>query len=379
MVVLDGCGVGALPDAEDYGDGGANTLAHLARSSGGLELPTLERLGLGNVLALEGVAPAVGPVAHGRLAPLGGGKDTAAGHLELMGATAGAPPVYPRGFPREVVDAFTAATGRGVLCNAPSEGLAAIGEHGARHIETGALIVYTSQDSVMQVAAHTSVLSERELHRHCAAVRGVMSGEHAVGRVIARPFEGEPGAFLRTAGRRDFALPPAGRTYIDELDERGVAVHAVGKVGQVFAGRGIEVEHPAPDNETAIAAATDLIERLDGGFAFVNLIDTDQVYGHRKDVAGFYAALRRIDAAVAHWVRALDAGDLLALTADHGCDPAHPGTDHTREFVPLLALFEGHAGRRVHGPMARVGASVLAWLTGAESTLPGEPFVSPLA
>ena len=375
VIVLDACGAGALPDAEDYGDAGANTLAHLAQATGGLDLPTLERLGLGNVLDLEGMPPSARPVAHGRLAPLGGGKDTTAGHWELMGASAGAPPVYPNGFPAEVIDAFTAATGRGVLGNSPSEGLAAIAAHGDRHLETGALIVYTSQDSVLQVAAHTSVLSERDLHRHCAAVREVLSGEHAVGRVIARPFEGEPGAFRRTAGRRDFGLPP-GRTYLDELRERGVAVHAVGKVGQVFAGRGIEVEHPAPDNATAIAATTDLIEALDQGFAFVNLIDTDQVYGHRKDVAGFHAALREIDAAVAQWACALRERDLLVLTADHGCDPAHAGTDHTREYVPLLALFGGHAGRRVHGPMARVGASALAWLTGAHSALPGVPFVN---
>ena len=376
MIVLDACGAGALPDAEDYGDAGANTLAHLAQANGGLDLPTLERLGLGNVLALEGMPPSALPVAHGRLAPLGGGKDTTAGHLELMGASAGAPPVYPNGFPAEVIDAVTATTGRGVLGNAPSEGLAAIAELGDRHLETGELIVYTSQDSVLQVAAHTSVLSEHDLHRHCAALREILSGEHAVGRVIARPFEGESGAFRRTTGRRDFALPPPGRTYLDELHERGVAVHAVGKVGQVFAGRGIEVEHPAPDNQTAIAVTSELVEGLDDGFAFINLIDTDQVYGHRKDVAGFHAALRRIDAAVAEWAGALREHDLLILTADHGCDPAHAGTDHTREYVPLLALFQGHSGRHVHGPMARVGASVLAWLTRSDSALPGVPFVN---
>ncbi|MBA2581174.1 MAG: phosphopentomutase [Thermoleophilaceae bacterium] len=376
VVVLDACGVGALPDAADYGDAGANTLAHLAQASGGLDLPTLERLGLGNVADLLGVAPSGDPVAHGRLAPLGGGKDTTAGHWELMGASTVAPPVYPNGFPAEVIDAFTAATGRGVLGNAASEGLAAIAAHGARQLETGELIVYTSQDSVFQVAAHTSVLSEQELHRHCATARVILSGEHAVGRVIARPFEGEPGAFKRTAGRRDFALPPPGPTYLDELRDRDVPVHAVGKVGQVFAGQGIEFDHPAPDNPSGIAATTELIDGLAEGLVFTNLVDTDQVYGHRKDVAGFHGALREIDAAVARWIQALRARDLLVLTADHGCDPAHPGSDHTREYVPLLAAFEGHAGRPVEGPMARVGASVLAWLTGARSALPGEPFVA---
>ena len=376
VVVLDACGVGALPDADQYGDAGSHTLAHLAQATGGLALPTLERLGLGNLADLRGVTPSREPVAHGRLAPLGGGKDTMAGHWELMGASTGAPPVYPDGFPAEVIDAFVAATGRGVIGNAASEGLAAIAAHGPRQLETGELIVYTSQDSVFQVAAHTSVLSERELHGHCATAREILSGEHAVGRVIARPFEGEPGAFRRTAGRRDFALPPRGRTYLDELHDRDVPVHAVGKVGQVFAGQGIEFDHPAPDNPTGIAATSELIGGLPEGLVFTNLVDTDQVYGHRKDVAGFHAALQEIDAAVARWLRALRARDLLVLTADHGCDPAHPGSDHTREYVPLLALFEGHAGRSVDGPMARVGASVLAWLTGARSPLPGEPFVA---
>ena len=376
VVVLDACGVGAFPDADQYGDAGSHTLAHLAQATGGLALPTLERLGLGNLADLRGVTPSREPVAHGRLAPLGGGKDTMAGHWELMGASTGAPPVYPDGFPAEVIDAFVAATGRGVIGNAASEGLAAIAAHGPRQLETGELIVYTSQDSVFQVAAHTSVLSERELHGHCATAREILSGEHAVGRVIARPFEGEPGAFRRTAGRRDFALPPRGRTYLDELHDRDVPVHAVGKVGQVFAGQGIEFDHPAPDNPTGIVATSELIGGLPEGLVFTNLVDTDQVYGHRKDVAGFHAALQEIDAAVARWLRALRARDLLVLTADHGCDPAHPGSDHTREYVPLLALFEGHAGRSVDGPMARVGASVLAWLTGARSPLPGEPFVA---
>ena len=375
VVVLDACGVGALPDADEYGDAGANTLAHVADAVGGLELPTLARLGLGNVLTLSGVAPSEHPAAHGRLAPLGPGKDTMAGHWELMGASAGAPPVYPDGFPPEVIEAFSAATGRGVLGNAASDGFTAIAAHGARQLETGELIVYTSQDSVFQVAAHTSVLSEQELHRHCAAARAILTGEHAVGRVIARPFEGEPGAFRRTPGRRDFALAPPGRTYLDELSDRGVPVHSVGKVGQVFSGQGIEVDHPAHDNTAGITATTELVEELANGLVFTNLVDTDQLHGHRKDVEGFHAALRAIDAAVARWVDALRPGDLLVLTADHGCDPAHAGTDHTREYVPLLALFEGHRSRRVEGLMSRVGASVLRWLTGAGSELPGEPFV----
>ncbi len=246
---------------------------------------------------------------------------------------------------------------------------------GPEHLRTGALILYTSQDSVFQLAAHNDVVGEEELYRYCAAARELLQGDHAVGRVIARPFRGEPGAFERTPGRRDYALDPPARTYLDELAERGCVVHAVGKVGPVFAGRGVTESHPAPDNAAGIEVTERLMGELDDGLVFTNLIDTDQVFGHRKDTAGFHAALREIDAAVARWLDTMRPGDMLVLTADHGCDPAHPGTDHTREFAPLLAIFEGHDGRRVDGLLADVGASVLLWLTGERAELPGEPFV----
>jgi phosphopentomutase len=262
-----------------------------------------------------------------------------------------------------------------VLCNAAVEGLRAIDEFGERHLDSGDLIVYTSADSVFQVAAHVDVVPPDELYRHCATARGLLTGEHAVGRVIARPFEGQPGAFRRTAGRRDLALPPPGPTYLDLLTEAGVPVHAVGKVAQVFAGRGVARDHPAHDNPRAIAAIDGLVATLDGGLVFANLVDTDQVYGHRKDSAGFHAALRAIDAAVARWLEALGDDDLLVLTADHGCDPAQPGTDHTREYAPLLAAFTGSGSRRVDAPMSCVGASAFQWLTGGDADLPGEPFV----
>ena len=375
MVVLDAVGCGALPDAE----AGTNTIAHVAEAVGGLDVPTLGRLGLGNVTPIRGVPPAERPAIHGRLWPLGPGKDTTTGHWELMGASAPAAPTYPGGFPPEVIDAFSRATGRGVLCNRASEGLRAIEDHGARHLETGDLIVYTSEDSVFQVAAHAGVVPPEELYEHCAAARALLTGEHAVGRVIARPFEGEPGAFRRIPGRRDFALPPTGPTYLDLLGEAGVPVHAVGKVGQVFAGRGISTEHPAYDNPSGIAAIDALLAQPDASLVFANLVDTDQLYGHRKDTAGFHAALREIDAAVARWLRAMGEGDLLVLTADHGCDPAQPGTDHTREYAPLLAVHAGHDGRRVDAPMASVGATVFRWLTGTDAELPGEAFVQPHA
>jgi phosphopentomutase len=376
VVVLDACGAGALPDSADYGDEGTNTLAHLAEAVGGLRLPTLERLGLGNIQELRGVKPAERPVVHGRLHPLGPGKDSTAGHWELMGVSAPRAPTYPDGFPPELIDEFERATGRGVIGNAPREGLRAIDEFGEEHLETGNLIVYTSQDSVFQVAAHVDVVSERELYEHCACARSLLTGEHAVGRVIARPFEGQPGSFRRTAGRRDFSLAPPGPTYLDELGEAGVSVHSVGKVGDMFAGRGIDEQHPAADNPSAIAAVSRLVGELDSGLVFANLIDTDQVYGHRKDVKGFHRSLQATDAAVESWLAGMGEGDMLVLTADHGCDPAHPGTDHTREHAPLLASFAGHDGARRDGPLASVGASVLAWLAGRSSErLRGQPFV----
>jgi phosphopentomutase len=376
VVVLDACGCGALPDAAEYGDEGTNTLAHVADAVGGLDVPTLQELGLGNVTPIRGVRPAERPAVHGRLWPLGSGKDTTTGHWELMGVSPPRFPTYPDGFPPDVIEAFVEASGRGVIGNAPSEGLRAIEEHGERHMRTGELIVYTSQDSVFQVAAHTSLVSEAELYEHCAAARRILSGDNAVGRVIARPFDGGPGRFRRTTGRRDLALPPPRRSYLDEVRDAGVPVHAVGKVGQVFAGRGVSEDHHAPDNASAIDIVDRLLLEPEPALVLANLVDTDQLYGHRKDVRGFHRALRDIDAAVARWLVAIGEGDLLCLCADHGCDPAHPGTDHTREHSPLLAVFAGHDGRRVDGPMASVGASALHWLTGRTSEeLPGEPFV----
>jgi phosphopentomutase len=377
VVVLDACGVGAADDAASYGDAGADTLGHLSDAVGGLDLPALGALGLGSIAPLAGVPPASAPALHGRLYPVGPGKDSTTGHWELMGVTlARRPPTYPGGFPTEVVAALEQATGRGVLGNAQCNGVEAIQRFGAEHLRTGELIVYTSQDSVMQICAHVDVVAPDELYEACAAARALMTGEHAVGRVIARPFEGPPEAFVRTLGRRDFALPPPSRSHLEELRDAGVAVHGVGKVGELFAGVGIEHSHPGPTNARAIEATTALLRELEDGFVFVNLVETDQVYGHRKDIKGFDRALRQIDAAVAVWLELLRPGDLLVLTADHGCDPTTPGTDHTREHAPLLAVFEGHGGRRHDGPLADVGASVVHWLSGRDAPdLPGTPFV----
>jgi phosphopentomutase len=377
VIVIDACGAGALPDAADYGDAGTNTLAHVAEAAGGLDLPVLQSLGLGDIMPLAGVPPSPERVVHGRLHPLGPGKDTITGHWELMGVVTPVPlRTYPEGFPDEVIEQLHDASGRGILCNRPYSGTAVIDDYGERHLATGDLIVYTSADSVLQIAAHIDEVPTAELYAVCAAAREIMSGEHAVGRVIARPFRGVPGAFERTDGRKDLALPPPARSYLDELQAAGVPVHTVGKIGQVFDGVGVDVQHKGATNAAALAATAELIDSLDGGFVFTNLVETDQVFGHRNDVPGYHGALKAIDAEVGEWLKRLDpARDLLVITADHGCDPTTPGTDHTREYAPLLARFDGHGGRRHDGPFADVGASVLRWLADRDAPLPGTPFL----
>ena len=377
VIVLDACGAGELPDSAAYGDAGADTLAHVAEAVGGLDLPVMERLGLGAIREIQGVAAAPRPVLHGRLHPLGPGKDTIAGHWELMGVVAESPlPLYPGGFPEGLLADLRAATGETFIGNRPSNGITVLDELGEEHLRTGALILYTSADSVLQIAGHEGVIDCARLHDVCATAREVMRGDHAVGRVIARPFAGEPGAFARTGGRRDFALRPPSRSYLEELQTAGVPVHSVGKVGDVFDGVGIDERHPGATNAAALEATRGLIGSLEHGLVFTNLVETDQLYGHRKDVHGFHRALRAVDDEVGRWLERLDPErDLLVLTADHGCDPAMPGTDHTREHAPLLAGFAGHGGRRHDGALADVGASVLKWLAAREAELPGRPFL----
>jgi len=397
VLVADACGVGALPDATEYGDAGTNTLAHLAQRVGGLRVPTLAALGLGSIVELEGVQAAADPAVHGRLHPLGPGKDSITGHWELMGVVLERPlPTYPQGFPRELVARLAAATGRELICNAPRNGIAAIEEFGAEQVRTGALILYTSQDSVLQLAAHVDVVPPLELYEACAATRAALTGEHAVGRVIARPFEGREGTFSRTEGRRDLTLTPPSRSYLQELEDAGVEVHGVGKIHDLFAGVAVSHSHPGATNPRALASVDALLDRIDRGLVLANLIETDQTYGHRKDVEGFARALRELDDYLARALERLRDGDLLIVTADHGVDPDHPGSDHTREYAPLLAVSgelwraisparartQGRSRttpaartRRHDGPLADVGATVLRWLTGLEAAgLPGQAF-----
>jgi phosphopentomutase len=377
VVVMDACGVGALPDAAAYGDAGSNTLVHLAERVGGLRLPTLQRVGLGSIVPIMGLPPAQEPAVHGRLHPLGPGKESVTGHWELMGVVPRRPlPTYPHGFPPELIRELEAATGLRFCCNRPFSGTEVLDAYGEHHLETGEVIIYTSADSVLQLAAHIDILSEPELYAACEAARAVMTGDNAVGRVIARPFEGEPGAFRRREGRRDYSVPPPGRSYLEELQASGAQVHGVGKIHDLFAGVGVDFKHPGATNAAGISQTTGLLRELESGLIFVNLVETDQVYGHRHDVQGFQHALVEIDNAVAEWLSLLRGDDLLVLTADHGVDPTAPHTDHTREYAPLLAIWPGNDARRHDGPLADVGASVLRWIAGRDAAeLPGEPFV----
>ncbi len=384
VLVIDACGAGALPDAAAYGDEGTNTLCHLAMAAGGLSMPAMGSLGLGAITEIEGVPPSADPAVYGRLAPLGPGKDSITGHWELMGVSLPAAlPTYPDGFPAALVGRLEAAMGREVICNRPDNGLAAIEQFGEEHLRSGALILYTSQDSVAQLAAHVDVVGEEELYELCARAREVLSGPDGVGRVIARPFAGPAGAFERTPGRRDLALAPPARSYLEEIEGSGLPVTGVGKIRDLFAGRGVTSSLPGATNAQALESVGMLAREMPAGLAFANLIETDQRYGHRKDVPGFARALEEIDVRVGELVAALREGDLLIVTGDHGVDPLHPGTDHTRESVPLLAVSGEMAARRPRGgfrhdgAMADVGASVLRWLTGEDAPeLPGRAFIS---
>ena len=375
VVVMDAVGVGELPDSADYGDAGTNTVGHLSEALGGLDLPTLGALGLGSIIPVVGVPPSDSPGVFGRLHPLGPGKDSTSGHWELMGVVLDeAPPGYPNGFPDDLVRELEELSGREFLLNTPYNGVAAIEDYGEEHLRTGKLILYTSADSVLQIAAHHDVLSEDELVELCRRIRAMLEPPHEVGRVIARPFEGEPGRFQRTTGRKDFSLAPPARSHLDELHDAGVAVHAVGKVYDLFTGRGIDTKHPGKTNPESLASITGLMGELDSGFVFANLVETDQNFGHRGDLEGFHGALQAIDEAVAGWLATMRPGDLLILTADHGVDMTTPGSDHTREHAPLLAAGDGITGRH-DGPFADVGATVLHHLTGQKaSALPGTPF-----
>lgn len=364
VIVLDGVGIGAAHDAAEYGDEGSNTLANTAREVGGLELPHLESLGLGtldHLMGMRGDLPAA--AARGTLQPASAGKDSTTGHWELCGVCLESPfPTYPQGFPPEVIGAFERLTGRPVIGNVVGSGTAIIERYGDEQVRREGLIVYTSADSVFQVAAHEAVVPLDELYRACEGARRMLVAPHNVSRVIARPFEGASGAYRRTSNRRDFSLEPVGETLLDALSAAGIARAGVGKVDDLFAGRGITSRHTV-DNADGIARIQAWLHAAESGFLFANLVDFDQLFGHRNDVAGFYGALRQFDRALPLLLSALREDDLLFITADHGNDPTTLSSDHARERVPVLVA--GRAIRPVHfgerGTFADVGATVAEW------------------
>jgi len=368
VCVLDGVGAGEAPDAAAYGDRGSDTLRHVLEASD-VALPNLVALGLGRVVGLPLGEPRRGAT-YGRLLERGAGKDTTTGHWEMMGLPLQEPfPTYPHGFPAEVIEPFSAAIGRGVLGNRPASGTAILDELGDEHLRSGRPIVYTSADSVFQVACHEDVVSVELLYEWCAIARRILSGRHAVGRVIARPFAGVSSAFERTPRRRDFSLPPTGPTYLDLLREEGVLVVGVGKIGEIFAQRGVEVDDHTTNNTAGLAACRRHLHEMRHGLLFANLVDFDQIWGHRNDVAGFAAGLREVDEAVPGLLAELAPGDVALWCADHGVDPTTASTDHSREYAPLLAC--GLSGGRYDGLFEDVGATAYQRLTGHRPPLPG--------
>ena len=337
-IVLDSVGIGEMPDAAAYGDTGSDTLGNIARKRT-LRLPNLAKLGLGNIKPLANINPAEQPAAaFGRCALASPGKDTTTGHWEMVGIHLAKPfPLYTRGFPPEIMDEFERRIGRGWLGNYAASGTEIIKDLGEEHMRTGKPIVYTSADSVFQVAAHEEVIPLWELYKICETARELLRGPYEVGRVIARPFIGAPGTFTRTPNRKDYAVPPPKGMLLDQLESRDVRVFSIGKIFDVFLGRGIRDHEKTKNNADGMAKTLEALDELDGGLIFVNLVDFDQLYGHRNDVEGYARALEEVDAWLPTLASKLSDGDLLILTADHGCDPTTPSTDHSREYVPLLA------------------------------------------
>src|SRR5438552_4902538 len=348
-IVLDSVGIGEMPDAADYGDTGSDTLGNIARKRT-LTIPNLAKLGLGNIKPLAGIEPASTPgAAFGRCALASPGKDSTTGHWEMAGIHLERPfPLYPHGFPREIMDEFERRIGRRSLGNKAASGTEIIKELGAEHMRTGSPIVYTSADSVFQIAAHEEVIPLWELYKICETARQILRGKHELGRVIARPFIGSPGSFTRTANRKDYAVPPPKGMLLDRLEERHVEVYSVGKIFDVFLGRGIGDHVKTKNNADGMAQTLEAVSSLKSGLIFTNLVDFDQQYGHRNDVEGYARALEEFDDWLPVFLGRLEDHDLAIITADHGCDPTTPSTDHSREYVPLL----------VCGPRARSGINL---------------------
>jgi len=340
LIIMDGVGYGSAPDSSLYGDDGANTLGHIASAAGPLNLPVLQSLGLANIAPLDGIQPVSAPRAvHGLLREQSAGKDSITGHWELCGVINKIPfPTYPDGFPNEVVNLVKQVSGRDILGNIAASGTEIMDRLGGEHLRTGSLILYTSADSVLQILAHEEYVPLDELYRVCEEVHAALKPPHRVGRVIARPFVGEEGAFERTLNRKDFAVEPVADTILDQMQVAGIPVTGIGKVGTLFAGRGFNSQEKTGTNALGMAATLKRIQGDEPGLTFVNLPDFDNLWGHRNDPEGFARGLEEFDHGLGEWMDHLGEDDLMILTADHGNDPCHPGTDHSREYVPLLAI-----------------------------------------
>lgn len=362
LIVLDSLGAGALPDAAEFGDAGAHTIKSISESPA-FSIPHLKKLGLGNIEGLEFLGSAEQPLAaYGRAMERSRGKDTTVGHWELAGVVSPKPlPTFPAGFPEELLKKFTEMTGYEVLCNRPYSGTEVIRDFGEESVRTGKLIVYTSADSVFQIAAHEDAVPLEKLCEICRKARALLTGDWGVGRVIARPFTGAPGHYQRTANRRDFSLPPPEETLLDVLQKAGIETVSVGKIADIFAGRGISRSVPTHGNAEGMAAALQLAGEAFSGFVFVNLVDFDMLYGHRQDVDGYAAALSAFDAWLPGFLAALQPGDKVIITADHGCDPADQSTDHTREYIPILVWGEKPQALGTRSCFCDVGQTVAQW------------------
>ena len=379
LIVLDSVGIGEMPDSAEYGDEGSNTLAACYRS-GQLSVPRMETMGLFNIQGVGCGQPTAHPTAaFGRLAEASKGKDTTIGHWEIAGIISPRPlPTYPEGFPQEILDQLSARTGRKILCNKPYSGTEVLKDYGPEHMRTGDLIVYTSADSVMQIAAHEEVIPVEELYRICGIAREIMHGEHGVGRIIARPFVGEAGAFTRTANRHDFSLTPPGTTMLDLISAAGLASIGVGKIYDIFAGKGITEFVRTKSNRDGMERTIEYADKDFEGLCFVNLVDFDMVYGHRNNVPGYTAALNEFDGQLGDLLEHLREEDLLLITADHGCDPSTPSTDHSREHTPVLLygknIREG-VDLKTRTGFCDIAATVLEYL-GLPVEVEGKSFLS---
>ncbi len=383
LIILDSAGVGELPDASDYGDTGSNTLGNIVKSCGGIKLPNMTNMGLGKVEGIDYLpVPRDITGSYGRMAEVSKGKDTITGHWEIAGLQLEYPfPTYPNGFSKKILEKFERLSGKGVLGNCVASGTEIIKEYGEEHMKTGKLIVYTSADSVFQIAAHEDIVPVEELYRICQIARDMLQGEDMVGRVIARPFTGRPGDFSRTANRRDFSAEPTADTILDKLQQKGLDVIAVGKIEDIFSGRGITLAEHTKNNMNGVDITLKYMKENNRGIIFTNLVDFDMLFGHRNNAEGYRQALEEFDARLPEIVGAMRDGDLLIITADHGCDPTTPSTDHSREHVPLL-LYGKNIKQDVNLGTRKTFAdlaSTIAEAFGIKNEFPGESFYGMIA